>query len=222
MDGDHPRTCGENLKVSDLMEILKGSPPHLRGKLLVTYLRFFPLGITPAPAGKTNLLRLYSSVSRDHPRTCGENILNPKEKPREIGSPPHLRGKRHFVSCFALGSGITPAPAGKTKGTENKNSTVKDHPRTCGENLNKSALMYWREGSPPHLRGKPWCVSIHLPHFRITPAPAGKTDTCISFNKACEDHPRTCGENLDISVTRHLHEGSPPHLRGKHFRFGNG
>ena len=121
---------------------------------MVTYLRFFPLGITPAPAGKTNLLRLYSSVSRDHPRTCGENVLNPKEKPREIGS-------------------------------------------------------------PPHLRGKPWCVSIHLPHFRITPAPAGKTDTCISFNKACEDHPRTCGENISVLETVERDIGSPPHLRGK-------
>ena len=173
------------------------------------------MGSPPAPAGKTNLLRLYSSVSRDHPRTCGENVLNPKEKPREIGSPPHLRGKRHFVSCFALGSGITPAPAGKTKGTENKNSTVKDHPRTCGENHGVFQSICHTSGSPPHLRGKLIPVSASTKRVRITPAPAGKTSTFPSLDICMRDHPRTCGENISVLETVERDIGSPPHLRGK-------
>ena len=90
-----------------------------------------------------------------------------------------------------------------------------DHPRTCGENLNKSALMYWREGSPPHLRGKQ--LKIYPMHFndRITPAPAGKTRKLTLKPTVSMDHPRTCGENNWTVYKRCSGWGSPPHLRGK-------
>ena len=50
---DHPRTCGENCSQSAMVRVAAGSPPHLRGKLAVSTAPIIPLGITPAPAGKT-------------------------------------------------------------------------------------------------------------------------------------------------------------------------
>ena len=50
---------------------------------------------------------------------------------------------------------------------------------------------------------------------RITPAHAGKTRLCASFDKAIADHPRACGENRHpvLKFLRKL--GSPPRMRGK-------
>ena len=50
---DHPRTCGENTVTVYVLFCVEGSPPHLRGKHIVEPPIKFPLGITPAPAGKT-------------------------------------------------------------------------------------------------------------------------------------------------------------------------
>ena len=134
-----------------------------------------------------------------------------------LGSPPHLRGKRKLQQMPTVDDRITPAPAGKTFALFAYLSVTWDHPRTCGENLNKSALMYWREGSPPHLRGKHGYNGPYGQAARITPAPAGKTFLLKHEQLFLQDHPRTCGENFDCSQKSKASPGSPPHLRGKRY-----
>ena len=53
MTGDHPRVCGE--KNADLLRsrILRGSPPRVRGKVVVQQGNPSTSGITPACAGKS-------------------------------------------------------------------------------------------------------------------------------------------------------------------------
>ena len=131
----------------------------------------------------------------DHPRTCGENIMIVSMWSHYEGSPPHLRGKRlSYCSCVSS-SGITPAPAGKTNQGTPVYIRLRDHPRTCGENVSFSASCYD-------------CVGI-------TPAPAGKTLYLYYLPFLRWDHPRTCGENSFISFVTSAFGGSPPHLRGK-------
>ena len=57
---DHPRTCGEKRKLLLHIVFHLGSPPHMRGK--VSSLKFlkYPIGITPAHAGK-RLMEMFSS-----------------------------------------------------------------------------------------------------------------------------------------------------------------
>ena len=50
---DHPRTCGEYLTAFAAAKIIKGSPPHMRGILLVAFAVALSSGITPAHAGNT-------------------------------------------------------------------------------------------------------------------------------------------------------------------------
>ena len=50
---DHPRGCGENLKSRGQLLALLGSPPRMRGKLIVISAAKFTFRITPADAGKT-------------------------------------------------------------------------------------------------------------------------------------------------------------------------
>ena len=77
-------------------------------------------GITPACAGKTNVIELPSSLFKDHPRMCGKDDVPMVDASIPLGSPPHVR-ERHAVSAAGIGyDGITPACAGKTERDNNR------------------------------------------------------------------------------------------------------
>ena len=97
------------------------------------------------------------------------------EKQAYSGSPPHLRGKLHIKQSLYCLVGITPAPAGKTIYITIYLFLAEDHPRTCGENVEKGQFVALVEGSPPHLRGKRLSYCSCVSSSGITPAPAGKT-----------------------------------------------
>ena len=154
---------------------MRGSPPHLRGKLWYLFYQCFCQRITPAPAGKTQVQPVHRPSVQDHPRTCGENRISSISLSTKPGSPPHLRGKPDILSKSHPLSGITPAPAGKTFRDSLSFSCCLYHPRTCGENFCRIATKSVGLGSPPHLRGKPYQPEYFRLAARITPAPAGKT-----------------------------------------------
>ncbi len=90
---DHPRMCGENQMVFTRTTLALGSPPHVRGKLLLLVSHTSKRRITPACAGKTRISSHGSIPTRDHPRMCGENQQIHSLFRRLMGSPPHVRGK---------------------------------------------------------------------------------------------------------------------------------
>ena len=212
---DHPRICGEKCNQRVRMVEQPGSPPHMRGKDMGLRASRIAGGITPAYAGKRNRFRFASFYKRDHPRICGEKYLAAGFSSRSRGSPPHMRGKGSFdkmaVSCL----GITPAYAGKSVNRYHDYFSSRDHPRICGEkDLSKNFILP-ELGSPPHMRGKAHFVSALRRFCRITPAYAGKRKSSSDTGPIPEDHPRICGEkvNLEAGVCRVW--GSPPHMRGK-------
>ena len=69
---DHPRTCGEKIVCRGCLSCVEGSPPHMRGKDSVMYGLQRVHGITPAHAGKRQLVEFFVHFIQDHPRTCGE------------------------------------------------------------------------------------------------------------------------------------------------------
>ena len=172
-----------------------GSPPQVRGKLVNRSLR--------------------AETTVDHPRRCGENITSMFLLPAAIGSPPQVRGKRVVEGLIAAIPRITPAGAGKTPLIRSAKSVPKDHPRRCGENVFRKRLNPWRKGSPPQVRGKPVWGDPSIGKYRITPAGAGKTYRYPTFDRALQDHPRRCGENLTVCRIVTFRPGSPPQVRGK-------
>ena len=91
---DHPRGCGENIDGVVTIHNVVGSPPRMRGKLRF---RGIPAGfsrITPADAGKTSAEYLRKTRLQDHPRGCGENVLEDTRAYALAGSPPRMRGKQ--------------------------------------------------------------------------------------------------------------------------------
>ena len=126
-----------------------------------------------------------------------------------------MRGKQRLSDKPSRLKRITPAGAGKTRGSQSKITRLRDHPRRCGENYALAFELIEAEGSPPQVRGK---LSRLFPcprRERITPAGAGKTIfDCADIN-AARDHPRRCGENTAQQGQTVPAHGSPPQVRGK-------
>ena len=110
---DHPRVCGEKIRVASPRITQRGSPPRMRGKVDAATLTLKARGITPAYAGKSSAEDFKPQTGGDHPRVCGEKSPLYLLAVRHLGSPPRMRGKGlqgHQACCR---HGITPAYAGK-------------------------------------------------------------------------------------------------------------
>ena len=70
-------------------------------------------------------------------------------------------------------------------------------------------------GSPPHVRGKAARITPACYTHGITPACAGKSAFMIRFDSGDLDHPRMCGEKIELKKLILFAVGSPPHVRGK-------
>ena len=151
-----------------------GSPPHMRGKALLTQCRSAGVGITPAHAGKSRCGEAFEYYDKDHPRTCGEKNLPAWNNQTLLGSPPHMRGKVPHVPVAAFAERITPAHAGKRLPVFSGYIRSQDHPRTCGEKKSHTITSRVCLGSPPHMRGKDQRAVRQAHGSRITPAHAGK------------------------------------------------
>ena len=187
----------------------------MRGKEDVKTGFMAPTGITPAYAGKSPVRRVWRSTSGDHPRVCGEKPPGLVFRLSPRGSPPRMRGKGGYDGSADVGTGITPAYAGKSFSSAVQNGGSGDHPRVCGEKFSHSFQGLRCQGSPPRMRGK---VRIHITqsfHRGITPAYAGKRCPWGSPRWLVWDHPRVCGEKLDTSMVTARWSGSPPRMRGK-------
>ena len=110
---DHPRTCGEHGDESQLLNIISGSSPHMRGALPYGGVCCMCNRIIPAHAGSTIERFEAGDPQRDHPRTCGEHPLPLRRRDMGVGSSPHMRGALLKKPVNVQRDG--------------------DHPRTCGE-----------------------------------------------------------------------------------------
>ena len=187
--------CGENSSNLSGVHIVPGSPPRVRGKQGSHVKCGNRQGITPACAGKTDVLAVIGILVRDHPRVCGENCEPLHAEKGGQGSPPRVRGKPARVAPPEQPAGITPACAGKTRRLAMYCLRGWDHPRVCGENFISFCRFSKIKGSPPRVRGKHRRNRDSHSARGITPACAGKTMSASKALTISRDHPRVCGEN---------------------------
>ena len=126
-----------------------------------------------------------------------------------------MRGKVQGLSVSADNPRITPAYAGKSISASNPYSSIRDHPRLCGEKGECIMAIDFKKGSPPPMRGKVPHSFVHHLSTRITPAYAGKRLVLCGLTHAERDHPRLCGEKLGLAFRSVKILGSPPPMRGK-------
>ena len=111
---DHPRSRGENFGVSIATITARGSSPLTRGKHRLVRAALLGDGIIPAHAGKTRHMPIIFPMTRDHPRSRGENSPDGSERRVYKGSSPLTRGKHKRIPVPICVFGIIPAHAGKT------------------------------------------------------------------------------------------------------------
>ena len=209
MCGEHPwsmlRTCA-----------VAGSSPHVRGARRSPTCRKCPPGIIPACAGSTVGWVPCQVWCRDHPRMCGEHRLAVLCVSAPSGSSPHVRGARLHPGAVSAASGIIPACAGSTEDVANVASNVRDHPRMCGEHTSGLTNSRPVTGSSPHVRGAQQGGRLNRSRNGIIPACAGSTISYAILRFDSWDHPRMCGEHLNVNVLVFKMRGSSPHVRGAH------
>ena len=130
---DHPRRCGEKFSIGLQYHKRTGSPPQVRGKVLISSGMKLPDRITPAGAGKRSIFFYHCRDFRDHPRRCGEKCRLHRQIAQKAGSPPQVRGKVYFPTLTFQKIRITPAGAGKSAAPPCEGRARWDHPRRCGE-----------------------------------------------------------------------------------------
>ena len=109
---------------------------------------------------------------------------------------------------------IIPAHAGNTAKNFDDFYRSQDHPRSCGEYHDWSRQTCHHRGSSPLMRGIPTSKLATLNVPRIIPAHAGNTTKFENGKLIMEDHPRSCGEYLDIDDLPVYLQGSSPLMRG--------
>ena len=130
---DHPRMCGEHSFNIHQFAGEQGSSPHVRGALLQRQRHRIRAGIIPACAGSTWSMAIGTAWDGDHPRMCGEHRISVNTVSSSAGSSPHVRGA-HCETCPSVfETGIIPACAGSTHSKPTTRSSIRDHPRMCGE-----------------------------------------------------------------------------------------
>ena len=132
-------------------------------------------GITPAHAGKSQLVKAFQRRSWDHPRVCGEKLIGRLARLDGLGSPPRMRGKVFEQVYTRIPFRITPAYAGKRCSARTPTFRTWDHPRMCGEKFSNASVVWSLTGSPPRVRGKEERRKARATGLRITPAYAGKS-----------------------------------------------
>ena len=127
-----------------------------------------------------------------------------------------MRGKHPAQdSCGSRPRNI-PAYAGKTRFCMAMPRARKEHPRVCGENRRSKLTRMVGSGTSPRMRGKQMGAKPAPAVQRNIPAYAGKTQTMPCTSPQHPEHPRVCGENLDLIAHSLGPAGTSPRMRGKH------
>ena len=116
-------------------------------------------GIIPACAGSSPYPGRGITPALDHPRVCGEQNHAPQGHRRERGSSPRVRGAAILVEGKHYRYGIIPACAGSSGLGRRRWARVGDHPRVCGEQVDRGVQILEHAGSSPRVRGA--AVSPH-------------------------------------------------------------
>ena len=211
---DHPRVCGEHF--SEQFERINktGSSPRMRGTRMISSDFLTYLGIIPAYAGNTCWTLSTLRELQDHPRVCGEHLSRHAWSARLAGSSPRMRGTPLQYACRRIRHGIIPAYAGNTSLHDPDSKQLGDHPRVCGEHVDRQSFAVRKWGSSPRMRGT---LGFHVIVFHdagIIPAYAGNTGGTQVIIAAKGDHPRVCGEHDFWAAGVLLGWGSSPRMRG--------
>ena len=147
---DHPRVCGEKLRIVEVGRVKEGSPPRVRGKDNQLGDSSNDLRITPAYAGKSSIQHLTASlgefeVQKGHPV--------PHLRQRLQVWPDHARHLRHgFILHASRSAGqgrrLCPGPCPDTAGSGTpRGPSPAKRPHTSPPAATPGGCRAWQSGA---------------------------------------------------------------------------
>ena len=112
---------------------------------------------------------------------------------------------------------LIPTHAGKTSSEPLSLASRPAHPHSRRENRPMTIVRPIHTDSSPLTRGKRIRLASTRSHFRLIPAHAGKTWVPRPFGRHRRAHPRSRGENFDVTELLVKNSGSSPLTRGKRY-----
>ncbi len=210
----HPRACGEQWTADTSKAGITGSSPRMRGTETQSPYNIFHHRFIPAHAGnRRNAGPRRRNVSV-HPRACGEQQTLGQRCGPSDGSSPRMRGTvvRNLESV--LSERFIPAHAGNRLMSNIEFSKSSVHPRACGEQRTKIAIVKDENGSSPRMRGTEALGKARPSAVRFIPAHAGNSLSGMICNFCGRVHPRACGEQNPPFHNPPSTIGSSPRMRG--------
>ena len=192
--GAHPRRCGEH--------------PGRGARSVASP------GLIPAGAGNIPIFAATKMHTEAHPRRCGEHTRSTSWTPNASGSSPQVRGTSATHTIASACQGLIPAGAGNIPSRLPAQTTIRAHPRRCGEHMAVTVAGFWALGSSPQVRGTS-SLRCAVGDLRgLIPAGAGNMTRWRSPAGRGRAHPRRCGEHwFGRPESRHV-SGSSPQVRG--------
>ena len=149
----HPRVCGEQERVIDIVERDHGSSPRVRGTGCRTTRRRSFCRFIPACAGNRDRSGSRSRTGPVHPRVCGEQHPDLTGFDGRVGSSPRVRGTGCALLRPLAKRRFIPACAGN-RGVCKRTWYIQPvHPRVCGEQIFYEIDGDYFPGSSPRVRG---------------------------------------------------------------------
>ena len=155
-------------------------------------------GSSPLTRGKLDNLTIGEVITRLIPAHAGKTATIRRPTTSLTGSSPLTRGKRQRWNGPRGGIGLIPAHAGKTAPLRRVYCETEAHPRSRGENGQRSAAYFAAQGSSPLTRGKPDWRRRRSLGAGLIPAHAGKTLVGEGDERVHWAHPRSRGENRRV------------------------
>ena len=211
---DHPRSRGVYVTEMGADPDGVGSSPLARGLPAVEVVHGGVVGIIPARAGFTALVRRGTAGARDHPRSRGVYSWAATAAHCWAGSSPLARGLRCDRIRGAAAPRIIPARAGFTPGCRSGEAPGADHPRSRGVYDEDRAHSEETFGSSPLARGLLATDVDANGAPGIIPARAGFTSALMAAALSPWDHPRSRGVYSSWYGRRSRQPGSSPLARG--------
>ena len=153
------------------------------------------VGLIPARAGNTLLLKATSFSCRAHPRSRGEHNIYRDTEFLQLGSSPLARGTPSPWVLRYCRVGLIPARAGNTPYPVQRSAMQRAHPRSRGEHVLVVGLYRSFLGSSPLARGTQPACCLFASWDRLIPARAGNTLGPRWRHHPHRAHPRSRGEH---------------------------
>ena len=171
----YPRVRGEERCFTPLGLFQPEIPPRARGRDYLLAADAVHVGNTPACAGKRRWIRIVRRGLWKYPRVRGEEGVYSVNFAHCSEIPPRARGRGGRIESPTMGSGNTPACAGKSRPPHRPRAHIGKYPRVRGEEIGDALGANGSVEIPPRARGRVRRCSSPARPTGNTPACAGKS-----------------------------------------------